>query len=82
MESPHTLKLARLWSAWLHCAAIAAAERQRLIEMAGDRLCTGCGGPTQVEVERMEELERAHRLAGENFWSAMLADHQGSLELP
>ena len=79
MESLERAMLARLRSAWLKRMAIAAAERARLIEMAGEQICTGFGGPTQQEVDRLEKLERAHRLAWDKYASKLSSTNSSSV---
>ncbi|MDM0072062.1 hypothetical protein [Variovorax sp. J31P207] len=69
MDSNDRAELARLWAAWLECRARAAAERERLIEQAGDHLCTGCPAPSEKEVAALDALECGHRAA----WAAYSA---------
>ena len=75
MDSLDRVRVSRLWAAWLGCRAAAAAERERLIELAGERMCRGCGGPTPQEMEGLETLETAHRTAWAKYVSALLAVH-------
>ncbi|MDM0031246.1 hypothetical protein QTI33_03735 [Variovorax sp. J22P271] len=69
MDSNDRAELARLWGAWLASRASAAAERERLIEQAGDHLCTGCPAPSEQEIAALDELECRHRAA----WGAYSA---------
>ena len=46
-----------------------AAERERLIEQAGDHLCTGCPAPSEKDIAALDALECGHRAA----WAAYSA---------
>jgi hypothetical protein len=69
VDSNDRAELARLWTAWLECRASAAAERERLIEQAGDHLCTGCPAPSEKDIAALDALECGHRAA----WAAYSA---------
>lgn len=73
MDSNDRIKLARLWAAWVKCRTDAAAQRECLIEKAGERMCAGAPGPTQAEVDALERLEKAHRLAWDAYSSGLLS---------
>ncbi|MDM0022715.1 hypothetical protein [Variovorax saccharolyticus] len=72
MNPTDRAELARLWTAWLECRASAGAERERLIEKAGDHMCAGCPAPNENEVAALEQLERGHRAAWQAYSSRLL----------
>lgn len=72
MESNDKAELARLWAVWVECRASAAVERERLIEMVGDHISTGCRVPTEKEVAALDKLECDHRAAWQTYSACLL----------
>ena len=73
MDGLDTANLAKLWLAWTISRTATAEERERLIELAGDRMCGSGAGPSQDELDGLAALEETQRLAWESYLSVLLA---------
>ena len=73
MDGYDKASFAKLWSVWATSRAATAEERERLIELAGDRICGSGLGPIPSEVDGLAALEETRRLAWESYLSVLLA---------